>query len=71
MEVLRGGEGDVTDHDMCMNLIQTIQEVFDQAVFPGPPPLSSGRPHVLRKPEALNIGKAEPTGDAHPRETRQ
>ena len=27
-------EGDVTDHDMCMDLIQTIQEVFDQAVFP-------------------------------------
>ena len=27
-------EGDVTDHDMCMDLIQTMQEVFDQAVFP-------------------------------------
>ena len=27
-------EGDVTDHDMCMDLIQTIHEVFDQAVFP-------------------------------------
>ena len=27
-------EGDVTDHDMCMDPIQTIQEVFDQAVFP-------------------------------------
>ena len=27
-------EGDVTDHNMCMDLIQTIQEVFDQAVFP-------------------------------------
>ena len=27
-------EGDVTDHDMCMDLFQTIQEVFDQAVFP-------------------------------------
>ena len=26
-------EGDVTDHDMCMDLTQTIQEVFDQAVF--------------------------------------
>ena len=50
MEVLRGGgerdvdelvaaaveaiEGDVTDHDMCMDLTQTIEEVFDQAVFP-------------------------------------
>ena len=29
-------EGDVTDHDMCMDLIQTIQEDFDQVVFPGP-----------------------------------
>ena len=64
-------EGDVTDHDMCMDLIQTIQEVFDQAVFPCPPPLSRGRPHVLRKPEALNIAKAESTGDTHSRETRQ
>ena len=64
-------EGDVTDHDMCMDLIQTIQEVLDQVVFPGPPPLSSGRPHVLRKPEALNIAKAESTGDTHSRETRQ
>ena len=27
-------EGDVTDDDMCMDLIQTIHEVFDQAVFP-------------------------------------
>ena len=27
-------EEDVTDHDMCMDIIQTIQEVFDQAVFP-------------------------------------
>ena len=26
-------EGDVTDHDMCIDLIQTIQEVFDHAVF--------------------------------------
>ena len=26
-------EGDVTDHGMCMDPIQTIQEVFDQAVF--------------------------------------
>ena len=26
-------DGDVTDHDMCMDLIQRIQEVFDQAVF--------------------------------------
>ena len=41
-------EGDVTDHDMCMDLIQTIQEVFDQAVFPGPPTLSRRRPHVLK-----------------------
>ena len=64
-------EGDVTDHDMCMGLIQTIQEVFDQAVFPGSPPLSRGRPHVLRKPEALNTAKAESTGDTHSRETRQ
>ena len=56
-------EGDVTDHDMCMDLIQTIQEVFDQVVLPGPPPLSRGRPHVLRKLEALNIAKAESTGD--------
>ena len=36
-------EGDVTDHDMFLDLIQTIQEVFDQAVFPGPPPLSRGK----------------------------
>ena len=64
-------EGDVTDHDMSMDLIQTIQEVFGQAVFPGPPPLSRGRPHVLRKPEALNIAKAESIGDTHSRETRQ
>ena len=27
-------EGEVTDRDMCMDLTQTIQEVFDQAVFP-------------------------------------
>ena len=27
-------EGDITDHDMCMDLVQTIQEVFDPAVFP-------------------------------------
>ena len=27
-------EGDATDHDKCTDLIQTIQEVFDQAVFP-------------------------------------
>ena len=27
-------DGDVTDHDMCMDLNQTIQEVFDHAVFP-------------------------------------
>ena len=27
-------EGDVTDHGTCMGLIQTIQEAFDQAVFP-------------------------------------
>ena len=26
-------EGELTDHDMCMDLIQTIEEVFDQAVF--------------------------------------
>ena len=26
-------EGDVTDHDMCMDLTQTIHEVFDQAVL--------------------------------------
>ena len=26
-------EGDVTDHDMSIDLIQTIQEVFDHAVF--------------------------------------
>ena len=26
-------EGDVADHDMCMDLSQTIHEVFDQAVF--------------------------------------
>ena len=26
-------EGDVTDYDMCMDLIQTIQEVFDHAIF--------------------------------------
>ena len=25
-------EGDVADHDMCMDLIQTIHEVFDQTV---------------------------------------
>ena len=47
-----------------MDLIQTIQEVFDQAVFPGPPPLSRGKQHVLRMPEALNIAKAESTGTA-------
>ena len=32
--VMEAIEGDVTDHNMCMDLIQTIQEVFDQAVFP-------------------------------------
>ena len=26
-------EGDVTDYDMCMDLIQTIQEVLDHAIF--------------------------------------
>ena len=26
-------EGDVMDNDMCMDLIQTIQEVFDHAIF--------------------------------------
>ena len=26
-------EGDVTDYDMCMGLIQTMQEVFDHAIF--------------------------------------
>ena len=31
--VVEAIEGDVTDHDMCMDLIQTIEEVFDQAVF--------------------------------------
>ena len=31
---MEGIEGDVTDHDVCMDLIQTIQEVFDQVVFP-------------------------------------
>ena len=61
-------EGDVTDHDMCMDLIHTIQEVFDQVVFPGPSPLSRGRPHVLRKPEALNTAKAESIGDNHSRD---
>ena len=64
-------EGDVTDHDMCVDLIQAIQAVFGQAVFPGPPPLSRGRPHVLKKPDALNVAKAESTGDTHSRETRQ
>ena len=34
-------EGDVTDNDMLMDLIQMIQEVFDQVGFPCPPPLSS------------------------------
>ena len=29
-------EGDVTDHVMCKFLIQMIQELFDQAVFPVP-----------------------------------
>ena len=26
-------EGNVTDYDMCIELITTIQEVFDHAVF--------------------------------------
>ena len=26
-------EGYVTDYDMCMDFIQTIQEVFDHAIF--------------------------------------
>ena len=26
-------EGDVTDYDMCMDLTQTIQEVFNHAIF--------------------------------------
>ena len=34
-------EGDVTDHDMRVDLIQMTQEVFGQVGFPCPPPLSS------------------------------
>ena len=30
---LEASEGDVTDDDMCMDFIQTIQEVVDHAVF--------------------------------------
>ena len=55
MEVLRGGvrdvdvlvaaaveaiEKDVTDQDMLMDLIQMIQEVFDQVGSPCPPGIS-------------------------------
>ena len=31
---MEGIEGNVTDHDICMDLIQTIHEVFDEAVSP-------------------------------------
>ena len=26
-------EGDVTDYDICMDFIQTMQEVFDHVIF--------------------------------------
>ena len=61
-------EGDVTDHDLRMDLIQMIQEVFDQM---------SSRAHRhcraknAEKAEALNTAKAESSGDTHSRETRQ
>ena len=35
--VVEAIEGDVTDHDMLVDLIQMIREVFDQVGFPCPP----------------------------------